>query len=104
MKSLGKNAVPRQMQKELRKLGEDIRHARIRRNFTKDEFSMRIGISRNTLSNIENGAPTVAIGTIARALYILNITGTVGQMADLSNDPISRDLEIAKLPKRVTKK
>jgi len=103
MKSLGKSAVPRQMLAELEKVGEDIRYARIRRKFTMGELSRRSGISRSTLDKVENGFPSVAIGIYARVLFILGITGTFRQLADLSNDPISRDIEIDKLPQRVKK-
>jgi len=103
MKSLGKSAVPRQMLAELEKVGEDIRHARIRRKFTMGELSKRSGISRSTLDKVENGSPSVAIGIYARVLFLLGITGTVRQLADMSNDPISRDIEIGKLPQRVKK-
>ncbi|MDX8397749.1 MAG: helix-turn-helix transcriptional regulator [Mariprofundaceae bacterium] len=104
MKSLAKAAVPRQVLSECKKLGEDIRHARIRRKFTMDELSERTGISRGTLSKIENGNPNVALGIIGRVLFILGIKKGIGQLADLSVDPISRDLEIELLPKRVKKK
>ena len=103
MKSLGKSAVPRQMLAELEKLGEDIRYARIRRKFTMSDLSKRSGISRSTLDKVEKGSPSVAIGIYARVIFLLGITGTVGQLADLSNDPISRDIEISKLPQRVKK-
>jgi transcriptional regulator with XRE-family HTH domain len=103
MRSLGKSAVPRQMLAELEKVGEDIRYARIRRKFTMSDLSKRSGISRSTLDKVEKGSPSVAIGIYARVLFLLGITGTVGQLADLSNDPISRDIEISKLPQRVKK-
>jgi len=88
---------------ELEKVGEDIRFARIRRNFTMSELSKRAGISRPTLDKVEKGSPNVAIGIYARILFILGITGTVRLLADLSNDPISRDIDIGKLPQRVKK-
>ncbi len=104
MKSLGKSAIPRQMLAELEKLGEDMRYARIRRKFTMEELSRRSGISRQTLAKVEQGSPNVAIGIYARILFLLGIHETVGNLADLSNDPISRDLDIANLPRRVRKK
>ncbi len=103
MKSFGKSAVPRQMLAELKKVGEDIRYARIRRKFTMGDLSKRSGISRSTLDKVEKGSPSVAIGIYARVLFLLGITGTVRQLADLSSDPISRDIEIEKLPQRVKK-
>ena len=82
---------------ELEKVGEDIRYARIRRKFTMGDLSKRSGISRSTLDKVEKGSPSVAIGIYARVLFLLGITGTIRQLADLSNDPISRDIEIEKL-------
>ncbi|MDX8396488.1 MAG: hypothetical protein R8K22_08755, partial [Mariprofundaceae bacterium] len=69
----------------------------------KDDLSARAGISRNTLTKVEAGSPSVAIGIYARIMYLLNITGTVAQLADISKDEISRDIEIANLPQRVRK-
>ena len=41
MRSIGLNAVPHSVQKELQKLGEDIRKARIRRKLTMKELAER---------------------------------------------------------------
>jgi len=104
MRSTGLHALPPSLQRELKKLGIDIRHARIRRKLTMSELAERAFISENTLSRIQKGNPAVAIGIYGRVLALLGITGSIGMMADISVDPISRDLENAALPKRVRKK
>jgi transcriptional regulator with XRE-family HTH domain len=103
MRSRGQNAVPYSVQRELNKLGDDIRKARIRRKLTMKELAERAFISENTLASVQKGKASVAMGIYARVLALLGITGGIGMLADLSTDPISRDIEAASLPKRVRK-
>lgn len=53
-------------------MGEQIKLARLRRNLTAELVAERAGISRATLSSVEKGAPSVAIGTYAAVLHALN--------------------------------
>jgi len=103
MRSTGLNAIPHSVQKELKKLGDDIRKARIRRKLTMKELAARAFISENTLSSVQKGKPSVAIGIYARVLALLGIKGQIGMLADFSVDPISQELEAESLPKRVIK-
>jgi len=103
MRSTGQNAVPYPVQRELKKLGEDIRKARIRRKLTMKELSERVFISENTLASVQKGKASVAMGIYARVLALLGITGRIGMLADFSADPISQDIEAESLPKRVRK-
>jgi len=104
MRSIGQHAVPPAVMRELKKLGNDIRKARIRRGLTMKELAERAFISENTLSSIQKGKTSVAIGIHARVLALLGIKGRIGMLADFSEDPISQDLEEAALPKRVRRK
>ena len=56
----------------LETMGEQIRMARLRRKLSMQLVAERAGISRQTLSSIENGSPTVAIGSYAAVLHALN--------------------------------
>jgi len=103
MRSTGLNAMPSSIKKELGKLGDDIRKARIRRKLTMKELSSRAFISENTLSSVQKGKASVAIGIYARILSILGINGQIAMLADISSDPISQELEAESLPKRVVK-
>ena len=55
----------------LRIMGEQIRLARLRRNFSMELIAKRAHISRPTLQKVERGAPDVAIGTYANVLMAL---------------------------------
>lgn len=61
-----------QTQRMLNQMGEQIRLARLRRRLTAELVAERAGISRMTLSNIEKGSPSVAIGSYAAVLHALN--------------------------------
>ena len=56
----------------LEQMGEQIRLARLRRKLSAQLVAERAGISRQTLTAIEKGTPTVAIGAYAAVLHALN--------------------------------
>jgi len=103
MKSKGLNSLPPSLKIEFRKLGEDIKHARIRRKITSLDLAKKVFISENTMLNVQKGSPSVSIGIYGKVLHFLGIKNSIGMLADISEDPISRDIEISKLPKRVRK-
>ncbi len=57
---------------ELRALGQRLKALRIARNDRQSDFAYRLGVSVPTLRKLENGDPTVAIGTWIEALWILD--------------------------------
>ena len=83
----------------LNQLGEQIRLARLRRHLSAELVAERAGISRVTLSNIEKGSPSVAIGSYAAVLHALN-----GMDKDLlliaKDDELGRKLQDLELPTR----
>ncbi len=88
-----------QTQEILIQMGEQIRLARLRRHLSAELVAERAGISRMTLSNIEKGSPSVAIGSYAAALHALN-----GMDKDLllvaKDDELGRKLQDLELPTR----
>ena len=83
----------------LEQMGEQIRLARLRRHLSAELVAERAGISRMTLSNIEKGSPSVAIGSYAAVLHALN-----GMDTDLllvaKDDELGRKLQDLELPTR----
>ena len=88
-----------QTQEILNQLGEQIRLARLRRHLSAELVAERAGLSRMTLSNIEKGSPSVAIGSYAAVLHALN-----GMDKDLllvaKDDELGRKLQDLDLPTR----
>ena len=88
-----------QTQEILIQMGEQIRLARLRRRLSAELVAERAGLSRVTLSNIEKGSPSVAIGSYAAVLHALN-----GMDKDLllvaKDDELGRKLQDLELPTR----
>ena len=92
-------AVLPQTQKLLSQMGEQIRLARLRRHLPSELVAERANVSRQTLTSIEKGAPSVALGAYAAVLHALG-----GLEQDLlliaKDDEMGRKLQDLDLPQR----
>jgi len=91
--------VPRGAVKALKTLGNNIRTARLRRRIPAALMAERAGISRPTLTQVEKGSGSVAIGSYARVLFSLRMEGDLAGVA--GDDELGRTLQDIELPKRV---
>jgi transcriptional regulator with XRE-family HTH domain len=57
---------------KLQSLGTRLKEARLERNESQKRFTARLGVSIPTLRKMEKGDPTVAVGTWAQALWLLD--------------------------------
>jgi hypothetical protein len=85
----------------LRKLGRDIREARLRRRIPTAIVAERASISRTTLVKLEAGDPGVSIGITATVLFILGLADRLAELADIRNDEQGLALAEEQLPKRI---
>ncbi len=88
----------------LKKLGKDIREARIRRRIPTALMAERVGVSRVTLKSLEDGKATVSAGIYATALYVLGLLDNLKDAADIGNDPVGQAISGRELPKRIRKR
>ena len=88
-----------QTQEILNQMGDQIRLARLRRHLSAELVAERAGISRMTLSNIEKGSPSVAIGSYAAVLHALNGMGK-DLLLVAKDDELGRKLQDLELPTR----
>ena len=88
-----------QTQELLSQMGEQIRLARLRRNISSELVANRASVSRATVTAVEKGSPSVAIGCYAAVLHALN-----GMDQDLllvaKDDVFGRKLQDLELPVR----
>ncbi len=82
-------------QRILATLGENIRLARLRRDYTSEQVSERAGLSRGTLIKIEHGDEGVSIGHYFRVLVVLGLHEDISKVAQ--DDLLGRKLQDLKL-------
>ena len=93
--------LPLPVRRLLRKLGSDIRDARLRRRIRATTMAERALISRTTLHKIERGDPGVSMGNYATVLFVLGMEDGLAELADRSRDGLGLDLLEEHLPRRV---
>ena len=93
--------LPIPAKRALRKLGLDIRDARRRRRIPMELFAERARISRTTLTKVEKGDESVALGIYAAVLFVLGLVDGLGNVADPATDTLGRSIEERTLPKRI---
>jgi len=83
----------------IKKIGGDLRVARLRRRLQMQTVADRAFISRGTLARIEKGDPSVSFGAYASVMHAV---GLVGRLPNLvADDPVGLELEIETMPKRI---
>lgn len=93
--------LPVPARRALRKLGSDVRDARLRRRIPVAVAAERASIGRSTLNRVEKGDPSVALGIYATVLFVLGLVERLADLADARNDPTGLQLEEEHLPKRI---
>ena len=90
--------LPRKLEQKMQTVGEQIKLARLRRNLSVAQVAERATCSPLTVSRIEKGAPTVAIGIYLRVLYALQLDDDILLLAQ--KDEMGRALQDLALKRR----
>ena len=90
--------LPRKLEQKMQVVGEQIKLARLRRDLSVAQVAERATCSPLTVSRIEKGAPTVAIGIYLRVLYALQLDDDILFLA--KDDELGRTLQDMNLPQR----
>ena len=85
------NKLPRKLEQKMQAVGEQIRLARLRRDLSVAQVAERATCSPMTVSRIEKGTPTVAIGIYLRVLYALQLDDDILLLAQ--KDEMGRALQ-----------
>ena len=86
-------AILPQNLKILRDLGGQIQLARLRRKLSAEQMAERTGLGRKTIYHIEQGSPTVAMGSYLQVLFVLGLEKDLTTVA--AADPLGRKLQDA---------
>lgn len=97
-----KNKLLPKQKRILKRLGENLKMARLRRKLTTEMVSDRANISRSTLWSLESGKSNVSLETLLQVLATLGMVDELSQLG--ANDPLGRKLQDAKLQSSRRKK
>ncbi len=87
----------------LAEIGQRIRLARLRRNWSGMDLAAKAGLNRNTLMAIEAGKPGVAWGAVLATLWALGLEKSLAGVADPDADLHGKALEAARRPQRAAR-
>lgn len=90
--------LPRKLEQRMQIVGEQIKLARLRRNLSVAQVAERATCSPLTVSRIEKGTPTVAIGIYLRVLYALQLDDDILWLA--KEDALGKSLQDLNMIKR----
>jgi hypothetical protein len=80
----------------IEKLGADLAVARLRRKESLRSWAQRLGITVSTLQRLEAGDPSVGIGIVATALWLIQRDGELGNLAAPEHDQGALEMDVSK--------
>jgi transcriptional regulator with XRE-family HTH domain len=97
-------APPYDVEQCMKRLGENLRVARIRRHLTIEDVAERIGTGPRAVMDAEKGKPATGLVVYAALLWLYDQLNQLENVADPSNDEEGLALALARERKRVRKK
>ncbi|HEY0819603.1 MAG TPA: XRE family transcriptional regulator [Rhizobacter sp.] len=78
----------------IEKLGADLAVARLRRKESLRSWAQRMGVTVATLQRLEAGDPSVSIGIVATALWLIQRDGELRQLAAPEHDQGALEMDV----------
>jgi len=89
-------SMPFEVETAIRRLGTNLRIARLRRNLTLEEVAERLGASRYVVAHAEGGKPTTSIAVYVGLLWAYGLLDQFSSLADPAEDKEGLALSLAK--------
>ena|SRR5579864_7319229 len=88
-------APPFAVEEALKRLGSNLRTARLRRNLTIQQVAEKIGTGTRVIADAEKGKSTTGIGNYAALLWVYDLLGQLNEVADPAKDEEGQSLALA---------
>ncbi len=98
--SVSSTSLPPAAADALRKLGENLAIARVRRKESQRLWAKRLGVSIPTLIRMERGEAAVGIGVYATALWMMGRAQALPDLADPKTDLGALESDVRRAMKR----
>ena len=79
----------------------DLALARRKRGISTEDMAARLFVSRDTLWRLERGDPSVSLGTLAAASFVLQLHERIAKLAAPATDALALELDEQRLPQRI---
>jgi transcriptional regulator with XRE-family HTH domain len=93
-------APPYAVDRTLKRLGANLRVARVRRGLTVEAVSKKIGTGLRAVADAEKGKPSTGIAVYAALLWAFDLLGELDAVADPSRDAEGQALARSREPLR----
>lgn len=80
------SALPHSVETGIRKFGQNLRAARLRRNLSIEDVATRIGVSRFAVADAEMGKPSTGVAVYAALLWTYRMLDQLTEIASATND------------------
>ena len=97
-------APPYAIEQSLKRLGADLRTARVRRNMTIQDMAARIGTGPRAIGDAEKGKPSTSMAVYAAMLWALDLLVQLDDVALPEKDVEGQTLALARDPARARTK
>ena len=89
-------APPYPVEQALKRLGANLRTARLRRNLTIDDMAQKIGTGDRAVADAEKGKPSTGIAIYAAMLWALDLLGQMDDVAAPEKDEEGQTLALSR--------
>jgi transcriptional regulator with XRE-family HTH domain len=79
-------APPSAVQEAIRRLGGNLRTARLRRNLSHAELAAKLGVDRHVIADAESGKLSTGAGVYVGMLWAMNLLSSLADVADPKRD------------------
>lgn len=86
---------PYAVEQLLRRLGADLRTARLRRNLTIEDIAAKIGTGHRAVADAEKGKPSTSIAVYVAMLWALDLLGHMDDVATPERDEEGQALALS---------
>ncbi len=97
-------SMPAEVRLSIQQIGDRVRVARLRRNWTIKDLASRVGVTSMTISRLEKGDPAVAIGILVTAVWTLGLADEFKEFLAPEHDEVGRGLEARRNKQRARSK
>lgn len=89
-------APPYAVEQTLKRLGANLRTARLRRNLTIDDMAEKIGTGQRAVADAEKGKPSTGIAVYAAMLWALDLLDHMTEIATPERDIEGQSLALSR--------